>query len=325
MASLKKWLQRPKRALVELLSEHAMALFAKQAKKSGPVVARSGALTIMKDHYYSPLPSESDLNGRKYFDQVRALPGIEIDDEAILKFMTTALQPALERFRAWLAEEAMIADGFRLINGTYMAVDAHLYFATILLNRSKRIIEIGCGRSTDVAVAARRALREETGLWVEHLCIEPYPNDALRELAVSGEIELIERRVQDVPLERFLELDEGDVLFIDSTHVLREGSDVQFEYLEVLPRLASGISVHIHDVSLPKPYPRSYIEQGLFWNEQYFLQAYLIHNSKVRITWPGNYMMCRHPETMMAEFPEIADMRAVYPASEPTAFWFKTL
>ena len=325
MASLKKWLKHPKRALADTLSRTAMANLAKAARKSGPMVSRSNGLMVMKDHYYSPIPSETDLSAPDYFDRMRDLPGVDIDDSAILDFIATDLPPALESFRAWLSSEAGKPEGFRLVNGAYMAVDAHLYFATVLLNRPRRIIEIGCGRSTDVAVAARAALRDATGQEVEHLCVEPYPNDKVRALADSGAIELLESRVQDVPLDRFLALGEGDILFIDSTHVLREGSDVQFEFLEVLPRLGSGVSVHVHDVSLPKPYPRTYVDQGLFWNEQYLLQAYLINNARIRVTWPGNYMMCRHPDAMMSAFPEIADMRATYPMSEPTAFWFRTV
>jgi len=105
--------------------------------------------------------------------------------------------------------------------------------------------------------------------------------------------------------------------------VLRWGNDVDHLYLNVLPLLQDGVLVHIHDISLPMPYPKVYFDNQLYWNEQYLLQAFLMFNSRFRVIWPGNYMMLRHPAKMLAVFPEIADMRAVYPSSEPTAFWMR--
>ena len=166
-------------------------------------------------------------------------------------------------------------------------------------------------------------MRDE-GHEVELICIEPYPSQDFLNVVSENNVTLIKKLVQNVPLDFFSSLENGDILFIDSTHVLREGSDVQYEYLEILPRLKSGIHVHVHDISLPKRYPEVYFTGGLYWNEQYFLQAFLINNSKINITWPGNYMMCSCPELMLETFPEIKDMRRKYPSSEPSAFWFKT-
>ena len=104
---------------------------------------------------------------------------------------------------------------------------------------------------------------------------------------------------------------------------MRTGNDVQHIYLDLLPVLKDGVYVHVHDVSLPLPYPRVYFDMQLYWNEQYLLQAFLMFNSRVKVIWPGNYMMLKCPEKMMVVFPEIADMRAVWPSSEPTAFWMR--
>jgi hypothetical protein len=114
------------------------------------------------------------------------------------------------------------------------------------------------------------------------------------------------------------------MLFIDSTHVLREGSDVQFEYLELLPALPPNVFVHVHDISLPRRYPRCYVEQGIFWNEQYLLQAFLAYNSRFEVLWAGNYLLLRHPALMQATFPEIAAMRSRYPLAEPSALWMRS-
>jgi hypothetical protein len=153
--------------------------------------------------------------------------------------------------------------------------------------------------------------------------IEPFPTPALRE-GFPGLSRLIEKRVQDVGLGLFTALEEGDILFIDSTHVLRSGGDVQLEYCEILPRLAPGVIVHIHDISLPKPYPRVYFEKNhYYWNEQYLLQAFLAFNSRFEVIWPGNYMMEKYPERVITVFPEYHQMRATFPSSEPASFWMR--
>ena len=135
---------------------------------------------------------------------------------------------------------------------------------------------------------------------------------------------MIPKKVQDVGLELFTSLEAGDILFIDSSHVLRAGNDVQWEYLEVLPQLAPGVMVHIHDVSLPKAYPKVYFDSHLYWNEQDLLQAFLTFNSRFEVIWPGNYMMLRYPEKMLQVFPEIDRMRRAFPSAEPAAFWMRS-
>ena len=176
--------------------------------------------------------------------------------------------------------------------------------------------------STHLAIqAAERNGAEESPC--EILAVDPFPPEHLQRAAEAGKIQLRPQRVQEIALSEFESLAEGDILFIDSTHVLREGNDVQMEYLEILPRLRSGVHVHIHDISLPRRYPRCYFEQKLFWNEQYLLQAFLCGNRDYQITWPGNYLLIHHPERMHGLFPEIASMREKWPDSEPSAFWMR--
>jgi hypothetical protein len=99
---------------------------------------------------------------------------------------------------------------------------------------------------------------------------------------------------------------------------------VWWEYCEILPRLAPGVLVHIHDISLPKPYPDVYLKQHRYWNEQYLLQAFLTFNPKFEVIWAGNYMMIQQPERLREQFlPEYDHMRAKFPQSEPSAFWMR--
>jgi hypothetical protein len=203
-----------------------------------------------------------------------------------------------------------------------MAVDAHVLHGVVRSARPRRIVEIGSGASTRFVEAALRLNRRDGAPPCRCTSIDPYPSPWLRGVDPSL-VSVLAEKVQDVPLARFEELDRDDVLFIDSSHVVREGNDVLFEYMEVLPRLRPGVLVHVHDVSLPRPYPRAYFESRRFWTEQYLLKAYLTHNARVEVVWPGNFMMVRHPGYVEATFPEVRDMRAAYPSSEPTAFWWR--
>jgi hypothetical protein len=152
--------------------------------------------------------------------------------------------------------------------------------------------------------------------------IDPYPSAVLRQ-GVPNVSRLIEDKIQNVSLGTFTSLASGDILFIDSSHVLREGGDVQFEYCEILPRLAPGVVVHIHDISLPRSYPNVYFDQHLYWNEQYLLQAFLAFNSRFEVIWAGNYTMLKYPDRVCAVFPEYHVMRETFPSAEPSSFWIR--
>lgn len=276
---------------------------------------------LLRKHFYLPIPDDAD-GLDDFWRKPSAMAGVDTNDAAALALIERVLPSFLEEFRArFPIHRTALTTGFYLINGGYMAVDAHVYYGLIRHYKPRRIIEVGNGNSTLLALAAvesNRAAGHDTRL----VSIDPYPWDLFRG-GVPG-LELITKRVQDVPLELFGELDTGDILFIDSSHVIRSGNDVHFEYLEILPRLKPGIMVHIHDVSLPLPYPKVYYDNQLYWNEQYFLQAFLAFNQKFEVIWPGNYLMLTYPDKMNATFPEIATMRETYPSSEPTAFWMRT-
>jgi len=148
-----------------------------------------------------------------------------------------------------------------------------------------RVIEVGSGFSSLLMADIRRRFFPE-GLEIQ--CIEPYPRDFLRDPAYG--LELIESKVQDVPLSFFESLQANDVLFIDSSHVAKTGSDVNYLVFEILPRLPSGVNVHIHDIFLPHDYPfRWVVEENRSWNEQYLVQAYLMFNQRTKVLFGSAY------------------------------------
>ncbi len=282
---------------------------------------------LLRKHFYLPLPDDSDgLDA--FWTRPSALAGVDTNDSFGLEMMARILPSYLAEFRQRFPirrptlTDPLAPPKFYLMNGGYMAVDAHVYYGLIRHFKPRRIVEIGNGNSTLLAIAAAQTNQTEGGQGVEVTSIDPYPWDVFRK-GFPGLSELVVQRVQDVPLSLFERLEAGDMLFIDSSHVIRSGNDVHYEYLEILPRLKPGVLVHVHDISLPLPYPKVYYDNHLYWNEQYLLQAFLAFNGRFEVLWPGNFLMQTYPDQMLATFPEFRIMREDYPASEPTAFWMR--
>ena len=231
-------------------------------------------------HFYSPLPSRREIAeafARGGFGP--PFPGIELNEAAQAE--------RLERIAAWYPEQPFPeqpAEGHRyhLDNPSYGHYDAIMLYGMLREARPGRIIEVGSGLSS----AAMLDLNDRVlGGAVNFTFIDP-DMTRLRPLLRPEDharVTLIERRVQEVPLETFAALRENDVLFIDSSHVSKIGSDVNRLYFDVLPVLAPGVLIHIHDVAGNLEYPREWLDEGRAWNEQYLLRAFLMHNPAYRI------------------------------------------
>jgi len=134
---------------------------------------------------------------------------------------------------------------------------------------------------------------------------------------------LLIQKVEDVGVDFFSSLDDGDILFIDSSHVVRTGGDVPFLYMEVLPRLRKGVLVHIHDIFLPLAYPKEYvIKKRCFWNEQYLLQAFLTYNDAFEVLLCGSYLHLKHLEELRSTFPPPAGL-GVHENYFSSSFWMR--
>jgi hypothetical protein len=277
---------------------------------------------LLRKHYYLPIPDESDLRD-PMLDEPSQLVGVDLNEAAALRWLTHVWPKYQLEFRhSFPLHRQHGSDGFYLINEGFMAGDAHVYYAMIREHRPRRIVEVGGGNSSILAAAACLKNRNDFGIKPHLSVIEPYPNEILKR-GVAGLDELIPKRVQEVELGVFESLQAGDICFIDSSHVLKPGGDVQREYCEILPRLAPGVLVHIHDISLPKPYFRCYLENHLYWNEQYLLQALLTFNPRFEVIWPGTAMFVKHPQELMTAFPEITAMKVKFPLAEPSSFWLR--
>ena len=135
--------------------------------------------------------------------------------------------------------------------------------------------------------------------------IEPYP-DQLNKVLKAGDLQkhsFIRKPVQDVPLDLFESLSVNDILFIDSSHVVKIGSDLSHLIFAVLPRLKPGVIVHFHDIPWPFEYPREWILEGRAWNEAYFLRAFLSYNGMFTIMYANSFMSCFHEDEIRAKMP----------------------
>jgi len=274
---------------------------------------------LLRKHYFLPIPEESEILSQKE----SALMGIDMNESTAFDLLENIFNKYKKEFNSFPVNKTDNIYQYYLLNGSFMAIDGNVYYSFIRHLKPNKIVEIGSGNSTLLAAQAILRNIEESGKKSELFCIEPYPGNTLQK-AFPDLINLIKEPVQNIKLEFFESLGENDILFIDSTHVLKSGGDVWYEYCEILPRLKSGVYVHSHDISLPKPYPKIYFDNQLFWNEQYVLQAFLTYNSKFEVVWGGNYLVCKYPEKICSAFsPEYDLMRAQYPSSEPTSFWLR--
>jgi hypothetical protein len=186
---------------------------------------------------------------------------------------------------------------FYLDNDAFGGVDPHIYYCILRHFRPRTVVEIGSGFST--LLGAQASERNST---TRYICVDPWPRSFVG-AGIPG-VEHIQKRVEELDAGFFEQLQEGDVLFIDSSHVVRTAGDVCFLVLDVLPRLASGVIIHFHDIYLPFDYPDELIiERQMFWTEQYLLQAYIADNSRVEVLFATNFVACECPEELQRVFP----------------------
>jgi hypothetical protein len=264
------------------------------------------------DHYYEPMFNPRHL--RRPLEEDRSLPGIDLRAAAQLEF--------LARFR-WQEELTNIpvnpvgATAYGYDNPNFRAGDAEYFYSLIRLVKPRRIYEVGSGMSTlmaRLAVAANR--REDPAYACDHLCIEPYEMPWLEQ--VEG-VKVLRQRIEDVDAAQFAALDANDILFIDSSHVIRPQGDVLRVFLEILPTLRTGVYVHVHDIFTPRDYLREWVvDQVKLWNEQYLVEAFLTLNQGFAVVGALNYLSRHHRQALAAACPMYA---RTADTAEPGSLW----
>jgi len=272
-------------------------------------------------HYYSPLPAPEDVHryAREAFARTPdSLAGLDLDAAGQLAMVET-LGPYARALH--FDADAGGATRYYWDNDGFGPGDAVALASIMRHARPARIIEVGAGYSTAVMLdVAERYLDAPPQI----TCIDPEPQ-RLRSLLRPGDEERLSIResvVQDLPLSFFMELQAGDILFIDSSHVLKLGSDVGFLLLEVLPRLAPGVFVHVHDIASSFEYPVEWYEEGRAWNEAPALRAFLAFNQAFRIIYFADYLVRFHREAIAAHLPlALRQPKGVPEGNTSVSFW----
>jgi hypothetical protein len=270
---------------------------------------KAGVFPI-RDHYYEPQFNFQHTG--QTFDADRALPGIEWNDEGQLRllesFVYTGELTNIDRPKT----DDMT---FSLDNFSFGPGDAEFWYQLIRAKKPSRIIEIGSGHSTLLAVqAVGKNEEEDPGYSCEHTCVEPYEMPWLEKLG----IQIVRQKVEDVDLEFFSTLGKNDILFIDSSHMIRPDGDVLYEYLQLLPTLKPGVIVHIHDIFSPRNYPQQWlVDEVRFWNEQYLLEAFLTDNPNWEIIGAVNWLTHNHFDQIKNTAPTLQ------PESAPGSFYIQ--
>ncbi|CAM3664355.1 class I SAM-dependent methyltransferase [Smaragdicoccus niigatensis] len=277
--------------LPALLSALVMRVVRRIGLGRMPLVGRalsSVGVTPAVRRYYDPFFDERQAIYP--LGTVRELPGIDLATERQLGLL--AELDYADEFVAALANQDAHARMFSFDNDFYGAGDAELLYAMIRRLRPRTIIEVGSGNSTLIvrlALAANE--RDDAGYRCRHVCIEPFEARWLPETGA----EVIRERVESVDRGLFDQLGPNDLLFIDSSHTIRPQGDVVVEYLEILPRLAPGVIVHIHDIFTPRDYPREWVVgRRDMWDEQYLVEAFLTHNLHWEVVLATNHLYRDH-------------------------------
>jgi hypothetical protein len=238
--------------------------------KQRPQLADRWGYHVRPIHYYEPLPDFHAIT-RDQLTRRRIPRGISWD----LPAQARRIESLAARFSGELREIAS-AGRFPFTNDYFSGHDAAVYYALIRDLRPRQVIEIGAGYSTRIAaLAIDRNTADDAPCRLS--VIEPYPQPRLMDAGIG--MDLIQTPVERVDPELFRSLQANDILFIDSSHVLRVGGDVFHEFLEVLPQIPSGVWIHVHDIFFPFDYPPEWvIDQRIAFNEQYLLEAFLAFN-----------------------------------------------
>ncbi len=280
------------------------------------LVARSRDFLLLPRHFYSPVPVVEELPA-EVFRRRRPMHDIAFDLGAQIAWAEGELAPFFREFDPPLAQTEQ-PERFNLHNDAYEEGDADVGWAMIRWLKPRRVVELGSGNSTLLLAEALEANRRE-GVEAHFVAYDPHPSPRIRaalDRGVPGLDEYRPQPAQEIPLERVSRLGADDVLFVDTSHTLKIGGEVDFVFSEVLPLLAPGVYVHFHDIWLPWEYDREFIMgRGYFWNEQYVLEAFLSGNRGWRVVFATRALSLDHPDRMAKLMPRFD------PRKFATSFW----
>jgi predicted O-methyltransferase YrrM len=298
-------------------------LWVKLVRKSLDFIGRDGMPVTEKifmgtgvypvlDHYYQPL-----INPKKYLKDSlknnRRLPVVNYNNDKEQLLLLSKFHYD-EELRTFPMNKPVSLEYF-YDNGSFRPGDSEYLYSIVRHFKPGKIVEIGSGNSSlMIRNAVKYNQKEDASYQCEHICIEPYEKNWLEQTGAK----IIRQKVEDADPSIFTNLGQNDILFIDSSHMIRPQGDVLFEYLQLLPILKSGVLVHIHDIFTPNDYPDDTLNSHCFWNEQYLLEAFLCFNDKFKVLGAVNYLFKYHTKDFLDKFSIANEMRS---SIDPCSFW----
>ncbi|WP_017732657.1 class I SAM-dependent methyltransferase [Nafulsella turpanensis] len=259
-------------------------------------------------HFYSPLISEDFV--RQYEDRIfenrsKEIPAVDLNEEGQVKL--------LKQFQKYydelpFTEEKQPNLRYALRNEYFDYSDGFFLHAMIRHYKPKRIVEVGSGFSSAMMLDTNDLFFENK---IDLTFIEPNPERLKSNLKPGEEINLYDQNVQDVELDVFTQLEENDILFIDTSHVVKTGGELNYLVFNILPLLQKGVKIHIHDIFFPFEYPREWvIEQKRGWNETYFIRAFLMYNNAYKIIAFNSFLEFHYTDLLKERFPILLKQEA---------------
>lgn len=274
---------------------------------------------VMPVHYYSPIPDTREIMARTHeiFESNRKMTGLSMNEEKQKVFLEEVIAKYSKEVDFNTSVEPWEQQRkFSYHNAPFKNKDAEAYYSIIRHFEPNTIIEIGGGGTTILAAQAIRKNKSE-GHETKLICIEPYPVEVQNGAPyLTEEIDclecLVRKELQQVPLMFFEALSKNDILFIDSSHVAKIGSDVLYEILEILPILKPGVLIHFHDIFFPREYHKDWIlkNNNFFWNEMYILHAFLLFNNSFEVIFGSSYMHHMYPDLVKKSLPYVDDQES---------------
>ncbi len=248
-------------------------------------------------HFYQPIPDTQSLP-ETLWDRPSELVGIDMNDVMQLDLLRNQFPKFRGEYERWPTKPTGDPTRFYLRKRPFGGTDALVAYCMVRHFQPRLIIEVGSGYSS-LVLAEAAAQTNACSL----ICVEPFPSDFLSK-GFPRLKALVTRKVQEIELDFFSQLEAGDILFIDSSHTVKIGGDVNYLFLEVLPRLKPGVIVHVHDIFLPFDYRRDWVmDEFRFWTEQYLLQAFLSFNSEFEVLLANRYVAYRYMQQFKTTFP----------------------
>jgi hypothetical protein len=260
---------------------------------------------ILPRHFYSEIPDMRTLRGTASWRKPRSFTGILGDIDSQVAWVDACTRNYRDNLKQFAIHRSAVQ-----MNGSdegYGEIEANFLYCFVRAQRPKQIVQIGCGVSTAVCLLAAR----DEGYSPRINCIEPYPTAFLQQESQAGRIELVPRKIQDTGFECASSLRDGDFFFVDSSHTLAPAGELNLIILEILPRLATGVYTHFHDIYFPYDYAPDTLSTALFFShETALLYAFLLMNRDFEIT--GSLSMLHHER--------LKELRRFFPEFHPAVF-----